>query len=294
MSPLSTPHNDISKHYATALSALHEIVHAYFFLGKLSNALSLAGTILPLTVREEVEPQERLAFLLLYGRVLTADHLIHRDDPALMLSITQQAKQVAEAAQLQQGSADALSLLGQAFCNVTTIATLKSGNLPFGPRDQEKYEDAFACYQQALNLLEAQHDARIMSEVLFGIGLIYQFWQQNEAAREHFTKAIQVAEQHGYVLEQAEPNRHLSVDALFRGDLDLALIHAQRALSAREAGGFKPYQPFDHLSLRDLYLKKGETARAEFHTRQATLLATEMGFADLVATTIDTTSRLGD
>src|SRR5258708_3906277 len=118
----------------------------------------------------------------------------------------------------------------------------------------------------------------------------YQFWQQNELAREHFTRAIQVAEQGGHLLEQAEPNRHLTFDALFRGDLEAALTHAQRALSFREAGGFRPYQPFDHLALRDIYLKKGDTARAEFHLQQASALASAMGFSTLVSSLIDTTN----
>jgi tetratricopeptide (TPR) repeat protein len=122
---------------------------------------------------------------------------------------------------------------------------------------------------------------------------VYQFWQQNELAREHFTKAIQVAEQYGHILEQAEPNRHLTFDALLRGDLDQALTHALRALSFREAGGFRPYQPFDHLSLRDIYLKKGDTANAHLHMQQAFTLAEEMGFATLVSSAIDATDRLG-
>ena len=39
-------------------------------------------------------------------------------------------------------------------------------------------------------------------------------YSQNEQAREHLTRAIQVAEEYGPILEQAEPNRHLTVDAL--------------------------------------------------------------------------------
>jgi hypothetical protein len=121
----------------------------------------------------------------------------------------------------------------------------------------------------------------------FGISPCY-----NELAREHFIKAIQVAEQYGHILEQAEPNRHLTFDALFRGDLDQALTHARRALSFREAGGFRPYQPFDHLSLWDIYLKKGDTTNAQFHMQQASTLASEMGLSTLVSSVINTTNRL--
>jgi len=184
-----------------------------------------------------------------------------------------------------------LSLLGQAHCNATTIAIVKSGALPFGTQGQGKYEEALTYQQQALSLQEALHDTRGISESHFCIGLVYQFWQQNELAREHFTRAIQVAEQYGHVLEQAEPNRHLTVDALFKGDLEAALTHALRALSFR--GSFRPYQPLDHLSLWDIYQKIGDTAKAQFHMQQASALAEEMGLATLVSSVINSTNHLG-
>jgi len=209
-----------------------------------------------------------------------------------MFSTILQAKQIAEAVVAQQGMADALSILGQAYCNATTVAIVKSGALPFGSRGQGKYEEAFVYQQQAFELQEALHDTRGISESHFFIGLVYQFWQQNDLAREHFTKAIQIAEQYGHGLEQAEPNRHLTFDALFNGDIDQALTHARRALSFREAAGFRPYQPFDHLTLWDIYLKKGDTANAQFHLQQASTLAEEMGFSTLVSSSIEATSHL--
>jgi tetratricopeptide (TPR) repeat protein len=293
MQSSATTNDTFTRHYTTAIDALCEIARSYFFLGRLGDALHLLGTSLHMIEAGEVAPQDHLKLLLLYGRILTVDHLISRGDTDLMFSTILQAKQVAEATQDQQGVADALSLLGQAHCNATTVAIVKSGALPFGTQGQGKYEEALAYQQQALGLREALHDTRGISESHFCIGLVYQFWQQNELAREHFTKAIQVAEQYGHILEQAEPNRHLTFDALLRGDLDQALTHALRALSFREAGGFRPYQPFDHLSLRDIYLKKGDTANAHLHMQQASTLAEEMGFATLVSSAIDATDRLG-
>ena len=209
-----------------------------------------------------------------------------------MLATGLQVKQMAEEMGGQQGVADALSLLGQACTTAATIAIVKSGGLPFGTQGQGKYEEALAYLQQALDLQEELHDGRGSSESLFGIGLIYQFWQQNDLAREHFKKAIQVAEQYGYELEQAEPNRHLTMDALFRGDLDQALIHAQRALSYREAGGFRPYQPLDHLLLKNVYQAKGDMENAQLHEQRAIALAEEMGTVDLVSTMLNVNERL--
>ena len=279
--------------YTTAIDALCEIAHASFFLGRLREALHVLGTSLHLIEGGEVAQKDHLKLLLLHGKVLNVDHLLSRSDTDLLFSTILQAQRIAESAQDEPGRASALSLLGQAHCNATTIAIVKSGALPFGPRGQGRYEQALTYQQQALELQEALHDTQGVSESSFGIGLIYQFWQQNELAREYFTRAIQVAEASGYVLEQAEPNRHLTIDALFKGDLDQALAYAQRALSFREAAGFRPYQPFDHLTLRDINLKKGDTARAQFHLQQASALASEMGLATLVSSAISTTNQLG-
>jgi tetratricopeptide (TPR) repeat protein len=289
----STLANDkLSKLYTTAVAALYEIAHSYFFLGQLNNASHLLQTSLQMLEIGEVAPQNRLKLLLLYVRVLITDHLISQGNGDLMLSVALQARQLAESLQDQQYIANALCLLGQARCTASTVAIIKSGALPFGTQGQGYYEEALTHLQQALSLQEALGDTRGISESCFNIGLIYQFWQQNDRAQEHFIRAIQIAEQHGHILEQAEPHRHLTFDSLFRGDLDQALTHAKLALSFREAAGFRPYQPFDHLSLRDIYLKKGDTASAQLHLQQARTLAEEMGFSTLVSSIIDTTSRL--
>jgi tetratricopeptide (TPR) repeat protein len=275
--------DELNRDYTTAIDALSKIAGSYFFLGRLGDAQHVLSSSLQMIDVDEVAQKDHLKLLLLYGKVLIVDHLISRGDSDLMFSTILQAKQIADALGEQQGIADALSLLGQAHTNATTVSIIKSGALPFGPRGDGKYEQDFSYHQQALQLQEALHDTRGISESHFFIGLVYQFWQQDGLARKQFTKAIQVAEQYGHILEQAEPNRHLTFDALFRGDLDQALIHAKRALSFREAGGFKPYQPFDHLTLRDIYLRKADTANAQFHMQQASALAEEMGYPTLVS-----------
>jgi tetratricopeptide (TPR) repeat protein len=293
MQPSVFTNDDLTRYYTAAIDALCEIARSSFFLGRFGDALHVLRISLQLREAGEVAQKDHLKLLLLYGKILTVDHLLHRGKIDLLFSTLLQAQQIAESTQDQQGLADALSLLGQAHCNATTVAIVKSGALPFGTQGQGKYEEALAYQQQALGLQEALHDTRGISESHFCIGLVYQFWQQHEVAREHFTRAIQVAEESGYVLEQAEPHRHLTVDALFKGDLEAALTHAKLALSFREAGGFRPYQPLDHLSLWDIYQKIGDTTKAQFHLQQASTLAEEMGLATLVSSVIDSTNHLG-
>src|SRR5947209_6829152 len=132
MQSSASTNDNLTRHYTVAIDALHEIANSYFFLGRLGDALRLLHTSLHMLEAGEAAPQDRLKLLLLYGKVLTVDHLINRGETDLMFSTILQAKQVAEAAEALQGNADTLSLLGQAHCNATTVAIVKSGTLPFG------------------------------------------------------------------------------------------------------------------------------------------------------------------
>lgn len=234
-----------------------------------------------------MKPQHRLKLLLLYGQVLIVDHLLTHGDAALLFSTILHAQQIAEAAQDQQGIADALSLLGQAHCFATRVASLKSGTSPFSPQGQGKYDEALAealtYQQQALELREALHDTRGVSESYFQIGLVYERWQQYDLSQEYYTKARQIADQSGHLFEKTEPARHVALHALRKGNLDQALTFALQALSLREEARFKPYLPLDHLLLRDIYQAKGDTAHAQFHTEIASAIAEEMGLKTLVS-----------
>src|SRR5579859_964699 len=102
--------------------------------------------------RGDVAPADRLTLVLLYGRVLIVDHLLHRGETARLFSMIDQARQIAEATENQQGIADAVSLLGQAHCHTTTVAIVRSGRLPFDTQDREKYREALTYLQQGLAL----------------------------------------------------------------------------------------------------------------------------------------------
>ena len=152
MQPSVFTNDDFTRHYTTAIDALCEIARSYFFLGRLSDALHVLRMSLHMVEVGEVAQKDRLKLLLLSGKILTVDHLLHRGETDLMFSTILQAQQIAEATQDQQGLADALSLLGQAHCNATTVTIVKSGALPFGTRGQGQYEEALAYQQQALDL----------------------------------------------------------------------------------------------------------------------------------------------
>lgn len=298
MQSSESTHEGITQYYITVIDALCEIGRAYYSLGRLAEAQHLLHTSLQLLEASEVKPQHRLKLLLLYGQVLVIDHLLTRGNADLLFSTILRAKQIAETAQDQQGIADALSLLGQAHCFATTVASLKSGTSPFKPRGQGKYDEAlaeaFAYQQQALSLREALHDTRGVSESYFQIGLVYERWQQYDQAQEYYTKARQIANQYDHPFEKTEPARHFAIHALRKGNLDQALTLALKALELREEARFRPYLPLDHLLLRDIYLAEGGTTNAQFHTEIASTIASEIGLKTLVSSMPNIRNILAD
>lgn len=289
MQSLEATHEDITRYYTTAIDALYEIGRAYYTLGKSGNAQHLLRTTLQLLEASEVKPQYRLKLLLLYGQVLIVDHLLTRGggNADLLFSTILHARQVAEASHAQQGIADALSLLGQAHYFTTVVSGAVMDNPQSG-----KYNEALTYQQQALELYETLHDTRGMSESYFQIGVIYERWQQYDRAEEYYTKARQIANQYDHPFEKTEPARHFAIHALMKGNLDEALSLALQALELREAVRFKPYQPLDHLLLRDIYQVKGDTTNAQLHEQKASALAEEMGYPMLVSSMPNIRERL--
>lgn len=283
MQPSTSTHATLAQHYTTAVDALAEIARAYYTGGRLADAQQLLRASLQQLEAPEATPQQRLKLLLLYGQVLVLEHLLMRGEADAMFSTVRQARQLAEAAQDRQGIADALSLLGQAHYFATVVASLKQGQMPTGAPGQGQYDQALAYQQQALELREALHDTRGISESCFQIGVIHERWGQYDRAHEYYARARRIADQHGHAFEKTEPARHVAFHVLREGNLDQALTLALQALALREQAQFRPYLPLDHLLVRDIYVAKGDTANAQIHAQQALALAEEMGLHTLIS-----------
>jgi tetratricopeptide (TPR) repeat protein len=284
MQPPALARDTLTSHYTTAAGALCAIAQTYYYFGRLGEAQQLLRTALALLHAPEATAQQRLELLLLYGQVLVVDHFLMRGhDAEPVFTTLQQARQLAEATHDRQGLADAIGLLSQAHYFASVVEYRRHG-LPLSSTPGDgKFDQAMLYQEQALELREALQDTRGMSESYFQIGVVYERWQQYARSQEYYTKARQIADQYDYSFEKTEPARHVAFQALREGDLDQALTLALEALALREAAGFRPYLPLDHLLLRDIYLAKGDIVRAEQHAQQAQVLAEEMGFETLVA-----------
>lgn len=271
-------HEQLTQRYTTVLDAGCEIAHTYYFLGRFADAKRVVRNALDLVETGEIRQEDHLKLLLVSGQILTTEHLTNTTDTTHLFTTLHQARQIAESLSDQQGLSDALSLLGQAHYIVDLMAGLSSGGSPGNPQEEGLYTEALNYQQQALALREALHDTRGMSESHFHIGIVHERRGQRELALSHYHKAIEIAEQHGYLFERSEPTRHLAWDALKRADRDLdqALAYSQQALSLREEANFRPHLPFDHLQLGLIYQARGENENALHHVEIAARMAREM------------------
>jgi tetratricopeptide (TPR) repeat protein len=274
----------LAHHYTVAIGALCDIARSYYTAGRLANARNLLHTSLKLTEMPDMAPYDHQKLLLLYGQVLIVHNfLTHEKSSDTPAPILQQAQQIAESLQDQRGIADALSLLGQAQYFAVIVEHLANGTPLTSTPGDGQYDGALIFQQQALELREALHDTRGISESCFQVGVIYERWQQPEQALGYYMRASQIADQYGHALEKTEPARHLAAHAWRQGNLKHALPLALQALALREAAQFRPYLPLDHLLIREIYRALGDTANAQIHTEHAIALAEEMGLQRLVA-----------
>lgn len=271
----------LAQHYTNVIDVLGKIAESYYYLGRLDDALKVLQAGIPLIEASEMQPQDRLKWLLQSARLLVADYYLTNQDADRMFSAVLCAREAAESAQDRQRLADALSLLGQAHY----YATLNGSTSLKGAQGQ--YQEALAFQQQALEHREALQDTRGISESLFFIGVVHERWHQHDRAQEYYIKAHQVAEQAGHEREKAEPARHLAGIAwIVKGELDQALVYARESLAIWESLGFQPYLPFAHLLVGDIALAKGDTENALFHCQKAATLAETLNHKRALASSL--------
>lgn len=277
-------HDSLKEHYTTAADALAAIGRARYYDGRLAEARGLLGTALALLDSPELIARQRLKLTLLYGQVALVEYFLMRGpDAEPVFAAIRQAQQLAEASQDQQGLADALGLRGQAHYFASVVASRVQGRPVSGVPGDGQYDDALRYQEQALALRQALGDTRGLSESSFQIGVVYERWEQYARSQEYYHRAYELAERGEHRFEMTEPARHFAFQALRAGDLDQALARALHALALREAAGFRPYLPLDHLLLRDIYLARADTPQAEQHAHAAQALAETIGLQALIA-----------
>ena len=267
MQSFSTSLEAMTARYTTLFQTLCDISESYYYLGRLDDAIKLLKFGKQLLEAKEAAQHDQLKFLLQYGKILTSSIFYRNRDAEEALTTLAHAKQLAVLISHEQGEADALDLLGLAYYYKQLMT--KEG----------ESSTALAYCQQALTRREVLDDQRGISESSFHIGLIYENGDQPDLdqAPIYYSRAYQIARQHGYKLEQSYAVRHLvGMFAHMQGDLERARQCLEESLALREEIGFKITLPFSHLAVGDICAKQNELTIAARHYQRAEILAREM------------------
>lgn len=254
----------IAERYAVSLNALSEIANAYYFQGRLDDALRLFQVGEQWLSAQEVQPMDQMSFELKYGQFLIYYYFLTNREEDCMLSIVQRGREAAEAMQNEVGMATAFYLIGQ---------TLYYRNLLAGGSD---YIEARSYFERAVTLSEKVGESRILAESLFSTGLTYEQHDEGTPAGEYYRRALGIAEPHGHTWAASEAYRHLS-GLRISIDITQSLEYALKSLALREEMGFKRGLPPAQLLVSDVYIERNELARALEYCQQAEQLSTEMG-----------------
>lgn len=258
---MSLPVEAITERYASVLQTLSEVAEAHYFQGSLDNALHLWQIGEQLLTEKEVQPADRVNFLLRYGKFLVFNYFLTNREEELLQTVAQRALAGAEAMQDEFAIAAALFVLGQ---------TVYFHNLLGGESD---YTQARNYFQQASVRREQIGDTYNLAESLFYTGLTYDREARKEQAESYYQRALPMALEQGNIWAASEAHRHLTDHT----EGEQRLRHALRSLELRKAMGFKGSLPAAQLLVSEIYVDQGELARALEYCQQAEQLAEEMG-----------------
>lgn len=180
--------------------------------------------------------------------------------------VIETAARAVESARTEQARAEALTW--EAFARYARAMT--SGSDDYGLATERA--DA------ALALRRRNRDPRGLAEALFYRGLIAERRNEQVEAVRYYTEALELAQRHGFAVEESYAQRHLGFMDQKRGDLVSARNRLKRSLDLRESAGFQVFVPFSVLSLAEIDTEMGDIERAEIAFRRAMSMAEDLRF----------------
>jgi tetratricopeptide (TPR) repeat protein len=188
----------LSERYTTTLEALREIAEAYYFQGRLDDALHVWRVGEQLLAGAEVLPGDQATFLLGYASFLVDNYFLSGREKELMQTVVERARQSAQALQDAFATATALFLCGRMTYNLHLL------------KGEVDYTDARDYLQQSSALREAVGDSYHLADALFYTGLTYDRQGPSPQSETLFKRALQLAEQQGNRWAASEAHRHLT------------------------------------------------------------------------------------
>lgn len=262
-----SPCQSIPEHYTLLVKSLCEIAEAYFYQGRLSDAVTLLEQGAEIVKQSDVTDVDRNNLLVEYIKLLITRTVTTGDgsfDRALAL--------------LEQVQAQANTPVQQAA--VRHLRGMPDYWQALKTADKHEREQglrrALEAFLAALKDFETLQDTAGQTLGLFWTGLVYQHLEELDTAESYFARALRMAQAQNYAFYVAEAYRHLGVVSQVRNDLTLAQQYHQQARDVHQAIGYIAALPYDYNSLGRIAAERGDSKTAHQYYDEAHLLAEQM------------------
>lgn len=145
------------------------------------------------------------------------------------------------------------------------------------------WDEAIACYEQAIEAAGPVLDLRRVARMYGGLGTAYRENGQADAAARYATRSVAVLEVLRDRISLARSENNLALVLMARGELAAAHRHLERSLQLSDEGDLESGRSHVLLSLCELSLQEGNPEQAYDFARQALQLAQRLNEGATVA-----------
>lgn len=256
------PLEAVPQQYELMFSTMHNVATAYAYAGRLNDATKLLSSFADIAIHDDVSDRMQVEMLLEYAnwetyRVAMEGGNYDKASEAITKAQTLMMDKV------QRGRA--LDLSG----NIAYFIAQNSAE-----RDFTKAKELF---HAAIITLASEDSPRDLCWAVFHVGLIHQYSDESEDAREHFLRAEKLAQLHDLKLERSYIVRHLGFVSQAEEKYDDALKALKESLEIREKLGFKLFLPLSYQAVAQVYQQMGHKADALKYYESALKLGRKLG-----------------
>ena len=275
----SRPPVSISENYSQIFHSLCELLNTYYYNGDFDNAFQVLDHGEHLSENRDVPPKVRAKFWILYGKIEEVHSALTDFNYDFAIALLHRAERAARDSSDEILLAKAFDELGQAYLHQTEHT---------GKGD---FDTSKLYFEKGYALREKNGDTRGKCMSMIHIAQAAECTQDYDTALEIFESVKDISEANDFPLELSFAIRHLAKALVREGKPDEAFPLFKQSLEIREEIGLKPFLPFSHISMGQMYDYHDNRDQAKDHYYAAFDIAEEM---KATSASIEALLSLGD
>lgn len=269
----------VSDNYSQLIHNLCEISNTYYYNGEFDNAFQVLDHGENLSEIRDVPSKERAKLWILYGKIEEVHSALTDYNYEFAIALLRRAERAARDSSDQILLAQAFDELGQAYLHQTEHTGKGS------------FDTAKLYFEKGYALREKNDDSRGRCMSMIHLAQAAECTNDYDTAMEIFQTVRDISEKNDFPLELSFAIRHLAKALVREGKPHEAFPLFKRSLEIREEIGLKPFLPFSHISMGQMYDYHDNRELAKNHYHTAFDIAEEM---KATSASIEALLSLGD